>query len=855
MNKQKVLAAAQKYASKGNLARAVREYERIVAEDPGDLRIRLKVGDLHAKLGNIDSAVAAFEYVARAHAAQGFMLKAVAVYKRIIQITPENVTILTRLAEAYLQQGRMSDAVAYYNAVAQLMLNGGDSEGYVRILNRMLEMDPSNVGVRIKLAEHFSKLGDNPQAIIQFAAAADHLKESGRVEDYIKVAERLIFHQPEALDRVKELVRVYLDRGDARRALAKLQLCFKADPHDTETLGLLVKVFFALNQNEKAIQVLREKARAHDRLKQEDDARATWEQVLEHVPEDQEATEALKVEMLDSELLAPISTGEFEAIQDAQQNPFAQPPQQPPSTGGLPPQPPPQAAAAGVPAPAEPLYKEENPEVQRLLVETDVYIKYGLFDQANDHLSKVFALDSTNLDAMERLKEIYFQTGYYPQAVDELLRMAQLCVQADWERAVSYLKEALQIMPHSDPAQAMLQQWGLTWEQLFPRVEQLPTEAFPDLASVDAILAELAGDNVMMEQAGAEPISNDASLTGQFKMPEDLEEHFQEHMRKQGRANELDELEIQDLDAVDDELVSIDVDFGAEALDPSGSSANLDAANLSMDVAELSTDDIMESFDASLDFNDSTAANVSFEQIAGQEFAHRSPTSSYGQGQADLSQAPDSLPDDLGLDLAECDFYFKQGLYEEARATLVEIMSRWPDHPAVLERYAAIEQALGGQTPHTPLPEAHHSASSHTPQASDGALNESGLPLALYEDPEMSGHFELGLAFRELGLYQDAVNEFQEAAQAGQEIAQSLFWMGQCYLENNDIHQAIELFEQSVQYVHSATELLLHIDYRLGLSYELLGQHDLAAGYFQKVIEYPHIFPDAQARVARLVVA
>jgi len=208
VNKQKILASAQKYASKGNLARAVREYERVVAEDPGDLRVRLKVADLHAKLGNVDSAVDSFEYVARAHAAQGFMLKAVAVYKRIIQLTPENITILTRLAEAYLQQGRMSDAVAYYNAVAQLMLNKNDSDGYVRVLNRMLDMDSSNVGVRIKLAEHYSKQGNNPEAIVQFSAAADHLQAAGRTDDYIKVAERLIFHQPDNLDRVKELVDV-----------------------------------------------------------------------------------------------------------------------------------------------------------------------------------------------------------------------------------------------------------------------------------------------------------------------------------------------------------------------------------------------------------------------------------------------------------------------------------------------------------------------------------------------------------------------------------------------------------------------------------------------------------------------
>ncbi|MEL6180679.1 MAG: tetratricopeptide repeat protein, partial [Myxococcota bacterium] len=776
MNKQKILAAAQKYVSKGNLSRAVREYERILDADPGDLRVRLKVGDLQAKQGNVDAAIEAFDYVARAHANMGFMLKAVAVYKRIIQISPENVTILTRLAEAYLQQGLMSDAMAYYNAVAQIMVKQNDPDGYVRTLLRMLEVDPSNVGIRIKLAEHFSKEGNNAQAVEHFSQAAEQLKSNGRIDDYVKVAERLIFHQPEALDRIKELVQVYLDRGDARRALAKLQLCFKSNPNDPHTLGLLVQVFLALEQNDKAIQVLREKAKAHTTLQQEDEARATWQQLLQHIPDDKEATEALNAGMLDSDLLAPISTGEFQALKDAQVNPFEQ------------------QQAAPVAHPSE-LYQEEDPEVQRLLVETDVYIKYSLFDQATEHLTKVFALAPNNLDAMERLKEIYFQQGYYPQAVDELLRMAQICVQADWERSVSYLKEALQIMPHNEAAQTLLQHWGLTWEQLFPAVASIPEDAFPDLASVDAIMAEqLAGEASMMD-VGAEPISNDAALTGQFMLPEDLEERFEEHLHTQELMNELDELNIQEIE--EDELVSIDVDLSND------------------DITSLAQMSDGAQFDG---FHDDTT-QFSFDQ---QAFDDRAPT-----GDPSIDPQLRGLPQDLALDLAESDFYFKQGLYDEARSTLSEIMNRWPAHPAVLQRIQALADAIeASATPHTPLPQPHNSASTITPQASvheggyqppyDGVLNESALPMALYEDPEMSGHFELGLAFREMGLYQDAVNEFQEACQAGQEIAQSLFWMGQCYLENNDAQQAIALFEQSSQYVHTATELLLHIDYRIG---------------------------------------
>ena len=48
-NKEKVMEAARKFVDKGQAEKAIKEYLRIVKEDPGDVRVWLKIGDLYAK--------------------------------------------------------------------------------------------------------------------------------------------------------------------------------------------------------------------------------------------------------------------------------------------------------------------------------------------------------------------------------------------------------------------------------------------------------------------------------------------------------------------------------------------------------------------------------------------------------------------------------------------------------------------------------------------------------------------------------------------------------------------------------------------------------------------------------------
>lgn len=289
-NKNKVMDAARRYVEKGQLDKAIKEYNRVVKEDPKDVRVWLKIGDLHAKKGAKAEAVDTYSKVAKFYSEQGFYLKAVAVYKQILKLDPRLIEVNLKLAELYRQLGLMSDAMRQFEAVAGHFHREGKTKEALATVRQLVELDPENVATRIKLAELYSKEGMTDEAIVEFTKACDYLRQNDRDDDFVKVAERLLWHKPDNIALSRELANLYLKRKDPRRALQKLQTCFKANPRDTETLALLAQAFQALEQKSKTVQVLKELARVLHEDNERDKAADVHRKILSLMPGDAEAT-------------------------------------------------------------------------------------------------------------------------------------------------------------------------------------------------------------------------------------------------------------------------------------------------------------------------------------------------------------------------------------------------------------------------------------------------------------------------------------------------------------------------------------------------------------------------------------
>jgi len=93
VDKNKIIAEATKLVQKGAYDKAIKQYERILAEDAKDVRVLLKVGELYQKKGDDRMAADAFKRVAETYADQGFFLKSVAVYKQVMKLDAEDIRV------------------------------------------------------------------------------------------------------------------------------------------------------------------------------------------------------------------------------------------------------------------------------------------------------------------------------------------------------------------------------------------------------------------------------------------------------------------------------------------------------------------------------------------------------------------------------------------------------------------------------------------------------------------------------------------------------------------------------------------------------------------------------------------
>ncbi|MEM8606258.1 MAG: tetratricopeptide repeat protein [Myxococcota bacterium] len=294
INRNKVLDAARKYQARGQYDKAIAQYEKLVDADKRDVRSLLKIGDLYVRKGDRGSAIETYEKVAEHYAAQGFFLKAIAVYKQILKLDPSQLDVQVRLGEMYEQLQLISDAMSVFEDVANGFMRAGDTDRALEMLGKMVDLDPEHIPVRIKYAEALSRAGRTQAAADEFEQGAFLLRDQGRLDDYIKVAERLLYHRGNDVRIAKELAETYIARRDPKRALAKLQICFKADPRDVSTLSLLAEAFLMLQQTDKAISVYREIARIHREAQRPQERMSALRRILELNPNDKEAQTALQ---------------------------------------------------------------------------------------------------------------------------------------------------------------------------------------------------------------------------------------------------------------------------------------------------------------------------------------------------------------------------------------------------------------------------------------------------------------------------------------------------------------------------------------------------------------------------------
>jgi tetratricopeptide (TPR) repeat protein len=412
---------------------------------------------------------------------------------------------------------------------------------------------------------------------------------------------------------------------------------------------------------------------------------------------------------------------------------------------------PPTAPILGARPPTAPIQLSSTPptpaQVPKLLKETEVYVKYGLHDKAQEHLRRIFSVDPDNIDAHEKAKLVALAQGRTDDAMASLTTMLRLCAQKRDPRTEAVRAELKQLGSPAARASAPAERDELVLEEAPLEVETLATES---------------------------------------------------------------ELELETAAAEEEEL--------------------------------LEAEPVVE-------------AEPELEEVA--------------EGD-----------DGFAGDLAEADFYIQAGLADDARAILEGITLASPDHPGALARL----QKLEGAAPAAP---AAASAKDHDDLAAELAaeLAEVGMQ-SVDEDKPLDGdvlesfqvpaqevlgefrarlqevvrpedvqtHYDLGIAYKEMGLLEEAVAEFDVALRhgGGTRAVDCLTMLGMCELERGNAEAAVGHFQQGLELPDLTAGAGHALRFELGAAFEAQGLAAEALEQYQAVESEDGAFRDVADRVQRL---
>lgn len=953
-SKEKAHERAEKFAAKGQHDRAAREYQTIVEADPKDIRAWLMLADCLVRCGDRAGAVDRYLQVAGYYAAQKQSQKALAVYRQVVNLDPRRIDVHQKIAQLNLELGRVQDAVAIYEQLGHAQLQAGNTADALVTFELIANAEPTAVSKRLRVAELYSRERQPEKAVEHFRMAGDQLLANGRRSDYVRVAERLIYHKPDDTPTMRGLARAYLELKDPRRALMKLNALLHADPHDRDGLELLAETFLALEKPDKASSVAVELVRQLQAIGDAGsvDAGRVARRALQWDPHNVELLAAARTAPNEAPPRSPTLPPSPVERRPQPQVEVAPPPTQAPPPSRVRTQPQqqldepvgdlaepeddveeaddvlelddadvmadssqirisepagPATARYGhqelgrTPAAAQSMTNRVLSEVEtsaatvdsvdfdKILFEARVYIKYRLFEHAIEHIGELLAAQPEHVGALALRARALGELGRGGEAAETHLRVARLVADRDPKLAREHVAAAIDCDPENMVAQALRADLDGTPVHGAPIEEGIADHG--DSGTFDVVGDDVSGpvtsgddhefeievSEQQEEVVQTRPITveNRFGLSDARPLPgpdeaghehahtEDLGPDLHSALVRHGeeRREGTDRTPLFGYrarppgpgeDRGDGELIA--EPDGTTGRFPPQREPGAPETVRSGRPAALLVEPAPDVEPATLPQVPLDAAAIAV-QLEDEESMPppEPPKPSVTRTMKPMPTAPatpmpatGSWPD-LGDELAEVRFFLDQGLEDDARASLAELERRHKGHPEVaalireLDRETATQQHSGA-TPLVDLSaedeeeDAYLSAifgGESTPKKKDKSVEIRATTTGV--DPgDASTAYDLGMAYREMGLVDDALTQFEQAARDPGWEARALVMAGTLRVHRGETDRALADLRRAIESATNEDELY-EAKYELAVIYERLGNTDSAIEELQGV--------------------
>ena len=917
-NKAKAMQDAEKLVAQRKTADAIKHYLLIIEKDPTETALLNTVGDLYFREKNTAEALKCFQKLADAFTKDGFTVKAIAILKKIVKIDPSSVDPILRIAELYALQGLSREARDQYLQAVDFYKKKKLPDRALETFQKIVALDPENRTIREKFAEFAEQMGRKEDAARAYAEAAEgalRVGDGAAAEAALKKAAglnpggkevqllraRVAVNQKhfdqackilEADPSLKAtpggfqaIVEAYLATNRADEAAKLVIEAYQEKPGDFAPLGIFSKMCLQYEKVDAAVKALGKTADSVIQKKQSGPLMDILRQLWSRNPENstilelvlsvtdktgdeitaaeamgalaktyEQSEEFLKAEgllrkMMKREPNNEQLRGRLNAVLEKQGKEVME--TSPASLAGVAVEIPGEEVP---PPPPEPV-DEQASMVKEGLENSDLFSRYGLIDKAVAELEKVLAAYPEQVDIHRRIFEVCQRTlpDRAKKAGEALAGIYRS--RGDLASAGIYERSG-----HGGTAAAVP-------EVAPPPPAPIPTPASPSPAGVELDLSDVFATPVQEEAPVAEPLPT-------VEVPLDLSPPVE--VAAQPAVTQEHDLS-SDLDAFA-AFPAPEVDVPVEEPAPIPVALrdqfNFDEAKGEVEfyLSQGFVDEARSSVAALEERFPGDSKIAALLKLVEAKAAPPAPEPAEAVVSVPVEETVLSVPI---ASIAETPAKEPEVSVAPPSPAPQIIPEAPPSPPSVTEPPPAADGDLLGDLAGDlaagldgfgePAPAAHLSAPA-TPQnvapsdasSLDGLLDElgDGGAAAGQDDPET--HYNLGVAFREMGLLDESIGEFQKVVKGAQKghypenFLQACTLLAVCFVDKGMPQIAAKWYLRALETPGLDEESILAVLYDLGAAYEQAGDTRSALERFSEVYSQNIDYRDVAEKIRTL---
>ena len=220
---KELLGLGDVYTEKREFEQAINVYKRVLCYIPDSLEAREHMVKVYSLQEDNERARPEYIFLANVYDRKELYVKAIEMCKKVLELSPEDISVKKKLCTYYVKQGITDIAVKEYDGLAKLYMENGLPDSAIEMYQKIIDIKPDDFEIRMKLSDLLAGEGKLEDAVNQyFSLIEKHISEE-KYDDAKGLYNEIIRLQPDNISAYRKLSELHKELEEIDKSIAVLE--------------------------------------------------------------------------------------------------------------------------------------------------------------------------------------------------------------------------------------------------------------------------------------------------------------------------------------------------------------------------------------------------------------------------------------------------------------------------------------------------------------------------------------------------------------------------------------------------------------------------------------------------------